>query len=120
MDGRIFKIKELLSQNLTKHWSVDELAATVRMSPPGFRRLFRHELHSSPSKYLHDLRICRAQEFLTDPDCFLRIKEIGVLVGLTSDSHFTRDFKELTGLSPVEFRRKCAQRYQATVGIGKK
>jgi transcriptional regulator GlxA family with amidase domain len=40
---------------------------------------------------------------------FLSVKEIMHRVGVASDSHFAHDFREASGLSPTQYRRRSQE-----------
>jgi len=54
---------------------------------------------TSPHAYLAGLRASRAQVLLSESD--LSVTEIATRVGYTSSSHFTKAFRDATGLSPT-------------------
>ena len=113
MDGRIFYIKNQLSQNLGYSWSVQEMADSVKLSLPRFKQLFKEKVGISPMAYLLEIRLEKAHELLSDPECFLQIQEIGVICGLTNDSHFTRDFKRKFGETPSQCREQASEIHQS-------
>lgn len=113
MDGRIFHIKNQLSQNLGHSWSVEKMAETVRLSISRFKQLFRKKVGGSPMAYLLELRLEMASKLLADPLCFLQIKEIGFLVGMANESNFTRDFKRKFGTTPTRFRERAREVHQS-------
>lgn len=104
MDGRIFNIKQKLSNDLGHHWSVCEMAETVDISEPHFIRLFRRCLDATPADYLTSLRMERAQTLLETT--FIRVKEIAVRIGIPNESQFTREFKKRFGSTPTQHRRQ--------------
>lgn len=108
MDRRIFHITSLLTANPGRDWCVEKMAAELNLSTPHFQRLFKCETGKTPASFLHDLRLDMAAEYLSKVDCFLQVKEIGRLVGLIDESHFTRDFKARFGATPTEYREKVA------------
>lgn len=109
MDRRVFHIRDKLSQNLGRSWSVDGMAAEVRMSAPHFQRLFKEETGVTPMAYLQSLRMERARELLSDTHCYLGVKEVGYQVGIPNKGQFTREFRKLTGSTPTEFREMYAE-----------
>jgi AraC-like DNA-binding protein len=78
------------------------LAVEVNLSPSRFARLFASETGSSPSRYLHALRMERARLLLHRT--FLTVKEVMAQVGIADPSHFSRDFRKYHGISPSEAR----------------
>jgi len=118
MDRRIFHIKNKLSRDLTHAWCIEDMADEVRMSVPHFRRLFKKDIGKAPNLFLTELRLEKAREMLSDLGCFLQVKEIGVLVGLTNESHFTKSFKAKVGMTPTAFRAYCSEINQSGNGTG--
>jgi AraC-like DNA-binding protein len=118
MDGRIFHIQEKLSRDLRESWTVERMAVEVKTSVSHFQKLFRDNLGITPHQYLNDLRLEKAYELLSEPDCFLRIKEIRILVGITTASTFTREFKTKFGKTPIEFRKHCWRNHQVAMRLG--
>jgi AraC family transcriptional regulator, L-rhamnose operon transcriptional activator RhaR len=110
MDGRIFRLTSYISETLDHDWTVGEMARFVGVSASHLQRLFKVQTRSAPIAFLKELRLSRARELLEST--FLRVKEIGVKVGMPDESHFTRDFKNRFGSSPVEYRRKYWERVQ--------
>lgn len=108
MDRRIFHIATKLSRQLDQDWCIDKMAAELNLSAPHFQRLFKRETGKTPAAYLHEMRLTKAAEYLSQVDCFLQVKEIGRLVGLTDESHLTRDFSARFGETPTDYREKCA------------
>lgn len=118
MDRRIFHIKEKISQSLGHSWSVDEMAELIGWSVAHFQRTFKEQLGTTPMAYLNDLRLEKAREMLADPECFFQIKQIGILVGHSNDSHFTRDFKKKIGMTPTEYRDHLWETHQSDPPAG--
>ncbi|WP_420795073.1 helix-turn-helix domain-containing protein [Paenibacillus terrae] len=58
----------------------------------------------SPRTYLSGLKLQEAKILLQQPKTSLN--EIANQLGYKNLSHFSRQFKRWTGLSPTEFRRK--------------
>jgi transcriptional regulator GlxA family with amidase domain len=112
-DGRISHIKKNVARALGQPWSVEEMAALVGLTAPSVHRLFKHNLGTTPIGYLNSLRLEKARALLSDPTSFLRIKEIGVLVGLTNESHFTHRYRATYGITPTQERRRAWQIDQA-------
>ena len=108
MDHRIERILAALPGQLTAPLSVATLARAVNLSPSHFAHLFRQEVGTSPSRYLHALRMIRARLLIERTS--LSIKEVMAHVGCHDASHFSRDFRRAHGLPPSEWRRQSARR----------
>ena len=108
MDHRIERTLAAMLRQLTSPLSVATLARAVDLSPSHFAHLFRHEVGTSPSRYIHALRMIRARLLLERTS--LSIKEVMAHVGCNVASHFSRDFRRAHGLPPSEWRNAAARR----------
>ncbi|HEY9670437.1 MAG TPA: AraC family transcriptional regulator [Waterburya sp.] len=91
-------IKEHLDQNLT----LAEIADAVRMSPNYFASLFKQSTGLTPHQYVMKCRIEKAKQLLHHQE--LALVEICQEVGFTSQSHFTRVFRQHTKTTPKAYR----------------
>lgn len=78
------------------------LSALCHMSLPTLRRRFRAEMRISLHRYAMQARISRAGALLTSSE--LTIQTIANQLGYSDVYFFSRQFRELTGLSPKRFR----------------
>jgi len=82
--------------------SVRELAKRAGLSPSRFHELFKSVLGRSPSQYIQNQRMARAEQLLIGSD--LRVRDIAVRAGWADEFHFSRLFKQLHGVSPLGYR----------------
>ena len=93
-----------IHENYThKAFSITALADMCHISPEYFRRIFQKNYGTSPVKYINDLRISHAKELLRSQE--YSISDTAFLSGFADLSHFSREFKKATGLSPKDFVR---------------
>ena len=103
MDRRIELIISKIKADAAAAWDIPTLAALVNLSPSRFRHLFKQETGTTPAQYLKDLRLRKAEKMLRTT--FLNIKQILKQVGITSNTHFVRDFRQKYGMTPTTYRR---------------
>jgi AraC-like DNA-binding protein len=108
MDHRIARALAEIHARLAAPVSIDSLARSANLSTSRFAHLFRQEVGTSPSRYIHALRMMRAQLLLERTS--LSIKEVMAHVGCNDPSHFARDFRAFHGVAPREWRLAAAQR----------
>jgi AraC-like DNA-binding protein len=108
-DRRIERALELLDRDLSKYWTVEQLARAVGLSRPVFARQFVRMLRLSPMRYLAHRRMEVAAELLHGTEASLA--EIAAHVGYRSEFAFGRAFKQHHGLPPGTFRRSAAPAY---------
>jgi AraC family L-rhamnose operon transcriptional activator RhaR len=94
------------------------MARCYDLSPAHFQKLFKANLGRPPIAYLRHIRLEKACELIEKT--YIQMKQIGVIVGMPDESHFTRDFKKEFGLTPTEYRRQCWQKDQARMSAGQK
>ncbi len=84
--------------------SMTEMARLAGLSSTHFNRRFRQLLRVTPTEYLRSVRVQAAQSLLTTTSRSLA--EIAVAVGYTDQSHLTRRFREVTGMTPAAWRNR--------------
>ena len=83
--------------------SIAALAALCGITPEYFRAIFRGIYHTSPLKYINDLRLMRAAELIASGE--YSVTEAGRLSGFSDPAHFSRAFKARFGVPPVAYRK---------------
>ena len=87
-----------LKQNFRRDVLMDELAATVHMSPSTFRQHFRGLTGMSPLQYQKQLRLQEARHLMLNQA--LDAGTTAARVGYESASQFSRDYSRLFGAPP--------------------
>jgi AraC-like DNA-binding protein len=100
---RLKRAIELLEVDLAKMPTLVEVAKLIGLHPTSFCRGFRQSTGLSPHRYLLVHRVNRAKEMMDDQR--LSLTEIALECGFSSSSQFSVVFKNITGMSPREFRR---------------
>lgn len=103
-DAVLARAQKVLERDFRKTLRMGELASEAGVSERTLLRRFRNVLGMTPVQYLQALRLERARELLeSSRDSVDRITQ---RVGYEDVSSFRRLFKQFTGLSPAEYRRK--------------
>ncbi|WP_051303257.1 AraC family transcriptional regulator [Psychromonas aquimarina] len=92
----------LLSQQLHKDWTVEQMAALIYCSPAHLYRLTNQWLAKTPMQHLQDLRIEQAKQSLALQHW--SIQDIAQQVGFKDLANFSRRFKTLVGKTPTAYR----------------
>lgn len=96
------RVEDLLKNGFQENLTIGEVAAQVSVNPAYLSRVFRQFHHRAIGDYLHDLRVQFACQQLADPD--VALSAIASASGFADQSHFTRVFKQCTGMTPGAFR----------------
>jgi AraC-like DNA-binding protein len=93
--------KDLLQARLAAPPSLEELAATVNLSPFHFARVFRRATGMPPHTWLMQQRIAQARALLQNGCLPL---EVAMQLGFADQSHLSRQFKQVYGVGPAAYR----------------
>ncbi len=100
------KIIDYVMGNYTASINIHKLASLASLSVSQFERKFKTLFGVSPSKYITMVRIQAACQALAGTEA--SISRIAVENGFYDLSHFNRQFRMQTGLSPSAYRKKYA------------
>lgn len=82
-----------------------DLARATGLSPFHLVRVFRHATGLTPHAFLDQLRIRHARELLRAGHA---PAEVALRTGYADQSHLTRHFRRLVGVTPRQYARGCA------------
>ncbi len=93
-----------IKENYAGPISMSEMTALSGLSSTHFNRRFQQLLRMAPTAYLRTVRIQSARHLLSNTDRTLAL--IAQETGFTDQSHFTRCFREATGMTPGDYRTR--------------
>lgn len=100
--GKLQIVINYINDYLNRDLHLAELANLVQMSPYYFSRLFKQSTGVTPHQYVTQCRIEKAKQLLKKPD--LSITYISQQVGFHDQSHFSKTFGKIVGLTPKKYR----------------
>ena len=106
-DEQIKKAQTFIENNYSDKISVDDLATMVGLSRRNFERRFRKVTYNSIVEYIQRVRIEAAKQSLERNR--ENVNEAMYKAGYSDNKAFRSTFKKITGLSPLEYRRKYSQ-----------
>jgi AraC family transcriptional regulator len=95
---------EVIHANYARDLSLTDIAAAAHLSPFHLARLFKQCLGVSPHQYLIQVRVNSARWLLSAGSGERSLAEVATAVGFADQSHLTRHFKRVTGMTPRQFR----------------
>ncbi|MBD8453035.1 AraC family transcriptional regulator [Serratia rubidaea] len=98
--GKVAKALRKLHAEYPSHLDVAALAREAGMSVPTFHSHFKTVTNTSPMQYLKSTRLHQARLLMLRNN--LTVSAAGVRVGYESVSQFSREFKRLFGLTPLQ------------------
>ena len=102
IDTRIREGAIWLRNHDNQPFDLKKAARKATLSEPHFRKLFREAYGMSPREFHQRFRIARAGELLVYNDH--TVSEAAELLGYSSIYSFSRAFKQVTGISPQQFK----------------
>jgi AraC-like DNA-binding protein len=102
---RTERMKEILSyihRNYKEKIIVDDIAKHVNISRSECFRCFKRFMNKRPNEYINEYRLSKAAVLLKDTE--KSITDICTECGFVSASYFTKVFKELYAMTPLQFR----------------
>ena len=103
-EERVEVFLRYIAQHYSSEVTLDALAASASVSKSECLRCFKTVLRSTPYRYLTEYRLAKAAERLRQTD--EPISVIAAEVGFDHLSHFGKRFREKTGMSPREYRKR--------------
>ena len=94
---------EYIEDNLGSKMAIREIADCVALSKSHFSRAFKQSLGSSPMAYIAARRVERAKLMMISTRQMLT--DIALACGFADQSHLTKSFRRVVGMSPALWRR---------------
>ena len=118
LSHEIAKVVDTLRAGQYKdNYSLAEMAAISRMPMETFRKRFVSEVGMPPLSYVLHCKMERAKELLRDQN--YTVRQAGIEVGMQDPYHFSKQFKNIVGISPSAFMKQAANP-DATIRKNKK
>ena len=104
ISNRMAIFLEYIALHYKEDVTLEMLAKSANVSKSECLRCFKSTLQTTPYKYLMEYRLSKAAELLKNTD--LLIEHIASEVGFTHVSHFGKCFRQKTGNTPSEYRKR--------------
>jgi AraC-like DNA-binding protein len=98
------RVKVLLASDLSRRWTLAEIAAEIRGSPVYLTQVFRQTEGIPLYRYHLRLRLARALDLIAGCD---DLSALAAELGFSSHSHFTAAFRQAYGRSPTAFKQSA-------------
>lgn len=97
------QLEEYIRMNMSEPITVSTLSEKFNFNPSYIIRVFKKFSGEPPMKYLTSLRINEAKRLIErQPE--LEFKDIAAIIGYAEQQYFSRVFKNMTGMSPSEYK----------------
>jgi AraC-like DNA-binding protein len=101
---KISRIFEFVIHNFEREISLNEVSLIANMTPNSFCRFFKKSVLKSFKQFLNEVRIGNACKLIMENKN--TISNAGYISGFNNLTHFHRQFKKITGVTPLTFQKK--------------
>lgn len=98
------KVIKYLRENLDKNVTVQEIAASLYLSPHYLGNVFHHQMKVTIKQYQMRLKMEAAISMMRDSD--LSISDISSRLGFVTPQYFSKSFKDYFGFTPMEAKKR--------------
>jgi AraC family transcriptional regulator len=95
---------EFIQKNSARELGLRDIAQAVNLSSFHLARLFKQTLGVSPYQHVIQVRVNNARSLLAAGSGRHSLADIASAVGFADQSHLTRHFKRITGVTPRQYR----------------
>lgn len=101
-ERQLLQVLEYIDAHLEQDIKLVDLAQLLNMSQFHFSHMFKKAIGTSPYQYLIQQRVERAKQLLKQKE--RSIMEIALECGFNSHSHLSKQFRQVTGMTPKAYR----------------
>jgi AraC-like DNA-binding protein len=94
-----------IESHYSAHISFGDICAAAKTNHTTLIRIFKDEVSLTPMEYLWQFRISVAKKHLAFTE--IPLKDVTARCGFRTVQHFSRIFKEHTGVTPLQFRKQA-------------
>ena len=96
------RVRDYIRQNFASEIGLERIASIAGLSPWHLARSFTRAFGVPPHAYQVQVRVAEARRLLTAGES---VADTAAATGFTDQSHLTRHFKRLTGVTPGRYRK---------------
>lgn len=101
------KAVDYIEANYKEKISIKDIAEKLYVTPNYLSELFKRHTGKNSSVYITEVRLEKAKEYLTLPEC--NVAAVSELVGIGNARYFSSLFKKTYGMTPSEYRNQSVE-----------
>ena len=99
---------EVMEANYPYNLSIEDYAKLTNRSVSSFKRDFQSTFKTTPGRWLMEKKLAHAKRLLMESNS--AITNVAFDSGFENTAHFSRLFKQKTGITPMDYRKKKLER----------
>lgn len=92
-----------ISDNIERNLSISEISKSTLIPKSSLYKMFYAHLGCTVSEYINSKKVKKASELLINSE--ISIAEISERLGFSTQQYFSKTFKKIKGVSPLQFRK---------------
>ncbi|RMD03150.1 AraC family transcriptional regulator [Clostridium autoethanogenum] len=100
----VIQVLNFIHIHYMENITVNLIASSLNISNSYLSQIFKKEIGTSIIKYIINYRVEKAKELLSSSDEL--IYNIAEKVGFCDEKHFSKTFKKITGLTPMQYKKQ--------------
>ncbi|MBQ9031572.1 MAG: HAD-IA family hydrolase [Parasporobacterium sp.] len=110
LNPEVIRAQKLLADHVAeRQFEIHQVAESSAYSPNHFRKLFREQTGCSLLQYYQKLKVQLAKQLLLQNKSIMSVTEIASKCGFDDPYYFSRVFKKVEGVSPMQFYHESSQ-----------
>lgn len=102
-ENKVEKVMLYIEDNFRKKLTIADVAEEFKMNPNYLNRIFKEQMGMTLYAAIKNARLEYAKKLLVETD--ISIADVCETCGYSDSANFLRDFKKLTGASPLKYRK---------------
>lgn len=107
-DSLLSEVFQYIHANISGDLSIESIAKAAHVNPYYLCHKFRKATNMTVGQHIKKCRISKAKQLLSDST--LTVSDVSCEAGFENFSHFSKVFREMTGMTPSAFRTQCKMR----------
>jgi len=107
------EINGYMAKNLHRSLSLNEIAAFANISVSTLREIFRINASCGVTEYFINMKIEMAKKYIRDEN--YNITQIAELLGYSGPHYFSRQFRQKTGMSPLQYAKSIKSMFKEKI-----
>ncbi|MNO57418.1 putative response regulatory protein [compost metagenome] len=103
----LHQVYEYVNKNYANEISLSEMANSLHLNYTYLSSYFKQRTGENLTSYISRVRTDKAKELLLDQA--LSVSEISRITGFSDHNYFSKVFKKMTGMTPIEYRHQISQ-----------
>ncbi|WP_106769285.1 helix-turn-helix domain-containing protein [Paenibacillus faecalis] len=109
----VLRMKQYIDRNYQHNITLEIISEHFHLSPNYLSNLFKRETGNTFVEYLTKVRIDHAKQLLKDTD--KKMFEIGRAVGYENEYYFSRVFRKVAGIPPIQYKKSILSCHRQSI-----